>query len=84
MAALRGSSCLLIICKLVLLALFARHVKKRYPVILICATMVHGSLERQQLFVDHLQTGSFGFICPACKEKISGHPNMRNNGTWQP
>jgi hypothetical protein len=33
---------------------------------------------------DGLQTGSFGFICPACKEKISGHPNMRNNGTWQP
>jgi hypothetical protein len=45
---------LLMDCKLVLLALFARHVKKRYPVILICATMVHGSLERQQLFVDHL------------------------------
>jgi hypothetical protein len=36
---------LLMDCKLVLLALFVRHVKKRYPVILICATMAHGSLE---------------------------------------
>lgn len=33
---------------------------------------------------DVQQTGSFGFICPACKEKLSGHPNMRNNGSWQP
>jgi hypothetical protein len=33
---------------------------------------------------DWQQTGYFGFICPACKEKISCHPNMRNNGSWQP
>ncbi|KAF0906314.1 hypothetical protein E2562_009684 [Oryza meyeriana var. granulata] len=34
--------------------------------------------------VDGQQSGSFGFICPACKEKISGHHNTPNNGPWQP
>nr|XP_015650382.1 uncharacterized protein LOC4345880 isoform X3 [Oryza sativa Japonica Group] len=34
--------------------------------------------------IDAQQSGSFGFICPACKEKMSGNPNAPNNGPWQP
>ncbi|WVZ92412.1 hypothetical protein U9M48_038481 [Paspalum notatum var. saurae] len=34
--------------------------------------------------VDGQQAGSFGFICPACKDRMSGHHNMPNNGSWQP
>uniref|UniRef100_A0A0E0IDI9 C2H2-type domain-containing protein n=1 Tax=Oryza nivara TaxID=4536 RepID=A0A0E0IDI9_ORYNI len=29
--------------------------------------------------IDAQQSGSFGFICPACKEKMSGNPNAPNN-----
>ncbi|WVZ87249.1 hypothetical protein U9M48_033919, partial [Paspalum notatum var. saurae] len=29
--------------------------------------------------VDGHQAGSFGFICPACKDRMSGHHNMPNN-----
>ncbi|CAL5013103.1 unnamed protein product [Urochloa decumbens] len=28
--------------------------------------------------------GSFGFICPSCKDRMSGHHNVPNNGSWQP
>ncbi|KAL5221421.1 hypothetical protein ABZP36_026134 [Zizania latifolia] len=34
--------------------------------------------------VDGHQSGSFGFICPTCKDKVSGHHNTPNNGSWQP
>uniref|UniRef100_A0A0D9X936 C2H2-type domain-containing protein n=1 Tax=Leersia perrieri TaxID=77586 RepID=A0A0D9X936_9ORYZ len=34
--------------------------------------------------IDGQQSGSFGFICPSCKEKIPGHHNTPNNGPWQP
>ncbi|KAG2584619.1 hypothetical protein PVAP13_6KG315000 [Panicum virgatum] len=34
--------------------------------------------------VDGQQAGSFGFICPACKDRMSGRHNMPNNGSWQP
>ncbi|OEL31673.1 hypothetical protein BAE44_0007307 [Dichanthelium oligosanthes] len=34
--------------------------------------------------IDGRQAGSFGFICPACKDRMSGHHNMPNNGSWQP
>ncbi|XP_062191658.1 uncharacterized protein LOC133895385 isoform X2 [Phragmites australis] len=33
--------------------------------------------------VDGPQTGSFGFICPTCKDRMSGR-NMPNHGSWQP
>ncbi|CAL4999438.1 unnamed protein product [Urochloa decumbens] len=34
--------------------------------------------------VEGHQAGSFGFICPSCKDRMSGHHNMPNNGSWQP
>ncbi|RLN04283.1 cell wall protein AWA1-like [Panicum miliaceum] len=34
--------------------------------------------------VDGHQAGSFGFICPSCKDRMSGRHNMPNNGSWQP
>ncbi|TKW10873.1 hypothetical protein SEVIR_6G196400v4 [Setaria viridis] len=34
--------------------------------------------------VDGQQAGSFGFICPSCRDRMSGHHNMPNNGSWQP
>jgi len=34
--------------------------------------------------VDGQQAGSFGFICPTCKDRMSGRHNMPNNGSWQP
>ncbi|XP_006659517.1 uncharacterized protein LOC102716893 [Oryza brachyantha] len=33
--------------------------------------------------IDGQQSGSFGFICPACKEKMAGNHNTPNNGPWQ-
>ncbi|XP_066330758.1 uncharacterized protein [Miscanthus floridulus] len=33
---------------------------------------------------DGQQPSSFGFICPTCKDRMSGHNNMPNNGSWQP
>uniref|UniRef100_A0A0A9GM04 Methyl-CpG-binding domain-containing protein 8 n=1 Tax=Arundo donax TaxID=35708 RepID=A0A0A9GM04_ARUDO len=33
--------------------------------------------------VDGPQAGTFAFICPACKDRMSAR-NMPNNGSWQP
>ncbi|XP_062195533.1 uncharacterized protein LOC133898804 [Phragmites australis] len=32
--------------------------------------------------VDGQQPVSFDLICPACKDRVSGHRNMHNNGPW--
>ncbi|ONM02588.1 Methyl-CpG-binding domain-containing protein 8 [Zea mays] len=34
--------------------------------------------------VDGQQPSSFGFICPTCKDRMSGHHSVPNNGSWQP
>ncbi|AQK58094.1 Methyl-CpG-binding domain-containing protein 8 [Zea mays] len=34
--------------------------------------------------VDGQQASSFGFICPTCKDRMSGHHSMPSNGSWQP
>jgi len=34
--------------------------------------------------IDGQQPSSFGFICPTCKDRMSGQHNMPNNGSWQP
>ncbi|CAO2191850.1 unnamed protein product [Urochloa humidicola] len=34
--------------------------------------------------VEGHQAGSFGFICPSCRDRMSGHHNMPNNGSWHP